>query len=325
MTTNRHTPPTWALVASFAIIYVAWGTTYLAIRIGVRDEALPPALFGGSRCALAGLLVLGFQALRGQSLRVARGEWPRILAASVLIFLCGNAMISYAEITVDSGVAAVLAATTPLWLGLFSMCWPGGDRLTRRGWLGLAVGLAGIPILYYPKLSDPGAFLRDFGPVLVLGSAATWALGAMLLRQYSFRTPHLTAAGHQLLFGGGSLCVLGALTGEMEAMPDRITPAAAGVFLYLLVFGSLLGFIAFNWLLRHVSANKVGTHGYVNPVIAVLAGWLAGEEMHGWIVAGIGVILFGVFLIRGGERPAEETRALGSEPAAMPTVEAEVA
>lgn len=325
MKPSRDTPPTWALVASFATIYLGWGTTYLAIKIGVRDEALPAFLFAGTRTALAGLLVLGFQALRGQSLGIARGEVPRILAASALIFLCGSGMISFAEKTVDSGVAAVMVATTPLWLGLFSMFWPKGDRLTPRGWLGLAVGLAGIPILFSPKLHDPGAFVRDFGPALVLGSAASWALGALFLRRHDFRTPHLTAAGHQLLFGGGCLSLLGLITGETHQIPEYITPMAVGVYFYLLVFGSLLGFVAFNWLLRHVSANKVGTHAYVNPVIAVLAGWLAGEEMHAWIIAGIAVILFGVFLIRGGERPAEKIIPIEADAAPTPTAEVEVA
>lgn len=317
-------PAAWAVALAFALIYTAWGTTYLAIKIGVRDEQLPPLLFGGARATVAGLLVLGFQALCGQKLRISRGELLHVFTASLFLFLFGNGMISIAQKTVDSGVAAVLVATTPLWLGLFAMSWPGGERLTVRGWLGLVVGMAGIPILLGPRLHDPEAFVRDFGPLLVLGSAASWALGSLVLRRMRLEASRLTAAGYQMLIGGLGLLAVGAISGETHELPERITLGAVGVFFYLLIVGSLIGFIAFNWLLGHVSASKVGTYAYVNPVVAVLVGWLAGEEMNGWIASGIGVILFGVFLVRGGERPAESTPLAEAEPeiAARQPVEA---
>jgi drug/metabolite transporter (DMT)-like permease len=317
---SPQVPPTWAVVLAFALIYISWGTTYLAIQVGVRDEHLPPALFGGVRVSLAGILVLAFQWLCGGSLRVSPGELFSLLVVSWLMFVCGNGLICVAEQTVNSGVAAVLVATTPLWLGLFSMFWPGGERLTLRGWLGLLVGLAGVPILLWPHLQESGAIVRDIGPLLVLGSAASWALGSLVLRHTRRRSSHLAIAGYQMLIGGGSLALVGVLVGEIHHLPDQVTAGAAAAFLYLLIVGSLVGFVAFNWLLGHVSATKVGTYAYVNPVVAVLVGWLAGEKLNGWIAGGIGVILLGVFLVRGGERPAA-TAAQETEPAVQPEVE----
>lgn len=296
-------PPAWAVILAFALIYISWGTTFKPIQIGVRDEHLPPALFGGSRVGLAGLFILAFQALRGQKLRLERGELFSTVAVSWMLFVAGNGLITVAEKWVDSGVAAVLAATTPFWLGLFAMFWPHEERLTLRGWTGLIVGLGGVLILLAPRLSDPSAFVQDLSPLLVLGSAASWALGSLCIRHVRSRTDHLTMAGYQMAIGGASLSLLGLCLGERY--PDRLTIAAAVLFVYLLVVGSLIGFIAFNWLLGHVSAAKVGTYAYVNPVIAVLIGWLTGEPTNAWMLTGIATILLGVFLIRGGERPPD--------------------
>jgi drug/metabolite transporter (DMT)-like permease len=201
--------------------------------------------------------------------------------------------------TIDSSVSAVLAATTPLWLGLFAMCWPGSERLSARGWVGLFLGLAGVLVLLAPSWS--ANLLLDLGPLCALGSAASWALGSLVLRHFHLHTPHLTAAAYQMILGGASLTLLGIAIGEPERLPERITPGALTVFLYLLIVGSLVGFVSFNWLLKHVSAAKVGTYAYVNPMVAVLVGWAAGEHITGWLAGGITVILLGVFLVRGGE------------------------
>lgn len=317
-------PPTWTLVLAFALVYVCWGTTYIAIQKGVRDEHLPPALFGGSRVFLAGFLLLAYQALRGRSLRLPRADLPGVALASVLLFVCGNGLINLAERTVDSGAAAVLAATTPLWIGLFAVLWPGGERLTGRGWVGLLLGLGGVLLLLAPKLQDPGALLRDVGPLLVLGSAASWALGSLVLRQHRLVGDRLSVAAYQMILGGGGLSVVGLALGEADGLPDRVTAGAVAAFVYLLVVGSLVGFVAFNWLLAHVSAARVGTYAYVNPVIAVFIGWLAGEELTPWIVSGIVVILAGVALVRSGEyHPAAgslppEVGETAGDPAAAP-------
>jgi drug/metabolite transporter (DMT)-like permease len=215
---------------------------------------------------------------------------------------------------VPSGVAAVLVATTPLWVGLLAMLWPGGERLGGRGWLGLLIGLGGVLILLAPRLHDPAALVADLGPLLVLGSAWSWALGSLLMRHHRLQGSHLTAAAYQMLLGGGCLAVVGLIVGETRHLPERLTPAAVGAFVYLLIVGSLVGFVAYNWLLGHVTAAQASTYAYVNPAVAVLVGWADGEDMTPWLLAGIGVILAGVALVRGGARPRPgQSRPLGIE------------
>lgn len=301
-------PPSWAIALAFAIIYVSWGTTYYAIKLGMQEERLPqerlpPALFAGARLWAAGLVVLGWQAGRGQSLRVSGSDLLNMLGVGSLLFVAGSGLINAAQRTVDSSLAAVLVATTPLWIGVFAMFFPRGERLSGRGWLGLLGGLGGVVLLLEPKLRDVERFDAT-GIALVLGSAASWALGSLLLRRLRIGLPHLTAAGYQMLLGGVSLGGVGLILGEVNELPERLSLQATLVFLYLLLVGSLMGFIAFNWLLGHVSAAKVGTYAYVNPLVAILIGWVAGEAVTGRLWAAIGVILFGVFLVRGGERPA---------------------
>src|SRR5262249_18580923 len=206
--------------------------------------------------------------------------------------------------------------TTPLWIALMEMLWPGGDRLTGRGWLGLLIGLAGVLLLLAPKLHDPADFLVDAGPLLVLGSAASWSLGSLVMRYRRLGCSHLTAAAYQMILGGGSLTLLGLLLGEGGALTrDHFTAGAAFAFFYLLIVGSLVGFVAFNWLLGQVSAAQAGTYAYVNPLVAVLVGLLDGEELTGWVVGGIVVTLAGVALVRGGHggRSLPAREAGGSE------------
>jgi drug/metabolite transporter (DMT)-like permease len=313
-------PSSWALVVGFAALYISWGTTYLPTRIAVHDENMPPLLFGGIRVLCGGILLLCYQLGRGVRVRLASGDFLKILGISGLLFVTGAGFLNMASQTVASGVCAVLAATTPLWLGLFAMLWRNGDRLTRRGWMGLAVGLVGVVILLAPTLSGYQGLLENVGVFLVLGSAISWALGSLVLRHTRLSVSHLTTAAYQMICGGAGLALAGIFFGELERWPDHVTPRAVQAFIYLLLFGSLVGFVAFNWLISHVAAAKVGTYAYVNPMIAVVVGWSAGEEFTGWLAAGICVILFGVFLIRRGERPAPVATTGESVPEDMSAV-----
>jgi drug/metabolite transporter (DMT)-like permease len=319
------TPARWSVVLAFALVYSSWGTTYLAIKKGV--EVFPPALFGGARIALAGLILLTYLVLCRQSLRMPWKDFLWTALVGVLFFVGGNGLITVGEKFVASSFASVLVASTPLWMALWEMLWPWGERLRLRGWLGLAFGMGGVLLLLAPRLQRPDAFIQDAGPLLVLGSALTWSLGSCILRHRRVRGDHLSVAAYQMLVGGCGLLLIGLLVGEKRALDwQRVTPQAGYAFLHLLVFGSLIGFVAYNWLLGQVSTTMAGTYAYVNPLVAVLVGWLLnGEPLTGGIVAGMAVILVGVALVRGGGvrgrctgRGTLETCSTGKVPAYTP-------
>ena len=297
--TREGTPSRWKIILAFAAIYSSWGTTYLAIRMGVED--FPPALFSGARLSLAGLLVLGFLALRGQPLRLRLREYLWMLGVAVLLFVCGNGLLTWAETYVSSGVASVIVATIPLWIALLELFWPHGERLTPVGWIGLLLGLIGVLILLAPGLESPTALWQEKGPLLVLCSAICWALGSLVVRHRRVHVDHLLAAGYQMVFGGLVLVVIGLLLQEhREISAASFRTRGVVAFFYLLIVGSLIGYIAYNWLLRHVSAAMVGTYAYVNPIVAILVGWLFHDgEITLPLLAGMGVILGGVALVRG--------------------------
>jgi drug/metabolite transporter (DMT)-like permease len=296
---SSRRPAPWKLTLALAIVYIAWGTTYLAIKDGVRT--LPPGLFAGTRVSLAGLTVLAFLGLTGGTVRLSSRDALRAWMSGGLMFVGGNGLLTFAEKTVPSGTAAVLAATMPLWMALLEAAAPNGERMTRRGWLGLLLGLIGVVLLFSEQLiGQPTAVFRDLGPLLVLGSAAAWALGSILHHRSRSRAPHLTGAAYQMLFGGLSMAAVGLALGEGgQLTPACLTTEAISAFFYLLVVGSLVGFVAYNWLLGHVPAALAGTCSYVNPVVALLVGWLlAGETPSLVMLGGVVVILFGVALVQ---------------------------
>ena len=296
-------PPLWQTLLALAVVYLAWGTTYLAIREGVRT--LPPGLFGGLRVAAAGAVLLAWLALRGQRTtlpwRELRAEW----LVGALLFVGGNGLVTVGMKTVPSGVASVLTATTPLWMVLLEAGSPRGERLALRGWLGLLLGLGGVALLWAGK--GQGAAVAGVGPLLLLGSALAWSVGSFLHRHRRGPTPLLLSAAWQMLLGGGTLALIGLAAGEAGGLSaERLTPRAVVAFFYLLTVSSLVAFVAYLWLLRHVSAALAGTYAYVNPAVAVLLGWLlADEALTPALVGGLAVILAGVALVRmAAPRPA---------------------
>jgi drug/metabolite transporter (DMT)-like permease len=302
-------PALWSLALAFGLVYVSWGTTFYVIRAGVHDYHLPPALFGGVRVALAGVCLLAFLALRGEPLRFPGREFAWVVVAGLLMFVGGNGLLTFALDPLPSSVAAVLGATMPLWMAVVEWFWPGGERLGPVGWLGLFVGLGGVLLLLLPDLRETRDIGRFTGLALITGSSGCWAIGSVVIHHKRSGGSHLAAAAYQMLLGGGSLAVLGLLFGEAGQLNrDMLTAGAIGTFVYLLLVGSLVGFVAFNWLLGHVSTPLVGTYAYVNPLMAVLVGHLLGHEaLTGWLVGGLVIILAGVALVRGGGRQSSES------------------
>ncbi|MGE3806392.1 MAG: EamA family transporter [Gemmataceae bacterium] len=315
---QEHRPIWWAIPLAFTLLYSSWGTTFLAIRIGVHEEHLPPGLFSGTRVTLAGLMLFAYMWLRGQPLGLPRRDLFWLSVTSLLMFVGGNGLITLALGEVPSGVTSILAATLPLWLGLMETVRPRGERLAWTGWLGLIIGLSGVVLV--AQLRSIEDLWNNPGPLYIMLSAIFWALGSLLMRQHRPSGSHLSAAAYQMVLGGTALALVGLACGEGSLLAaDHFNQRSALAFAYLLVVGSLIGFLAYTYLLGHVSATLVGTYAYVTPMVAVLVGWLiAGEEMSPRILIGMGIVLGSVALVRHDQRAKSGTSSTVPAPLGEP-------
>jgi drug/metabolite transporter (DMT)-like permease len=285
-------------------VCVLWGTTYLAIRVGVLTWE--PFLFGGLRFAAAGTIVI--LALRLRGVRVPPDATTLRDAAIIgtLLLVGGNAAVIIAERHVPSGITAVMVSTMPIWTVVISVLTPRGHRLRPVNWIGFIAGLGGVVALAWPELSAPLPTNSGFlwGVVLLQLGSIAWAAGSVYAVSRRSAVPPLLGAGLQMLAGGIALILIGTVLGEWTRLnPDRRGWEA---FLYLLVFGSLLGYVAFVYALQHLPVAKVSLYGYVNPVVAVIVGALILDERLGLReAAATAVVLGAVALARvGGSEPA---------------------
>lgn len=287
----------YSVALAFAILYTSWGTTYLAIKIGL--ETLPPCLFSGTRLSLAGGVLLAWLALRGNTLRMDRASFLWVALSGLCFFMGGNGMLTYAQTMIPSSMAAVLVTQTPLWFALMESMVPGGERLTIRGWLGLLLGMLGVVLLKYDWETG---FPFDLGFLLATGSSIIWSVGSLIVRHRTPQVSPFVAAGLQMLIGGLALTVVGFSVGEAARVSmDSLTRSTVLAFFYLLLVGSLGGFVAYNYVLAHVSPALASTYAFVNPLIAVWVGWLILDETVTLPMLGcMAIILAGVALIRTG-------------------------
>lgn len=246
-------------------MWIIWGSTYLAIRISL--ESLPPFGMAGVRLVLAGLVIMAISAARGIAIPTAK-EWRGALIVGALMFVGGNGSVCYAEQSVSSGLVAILVSAVTLWSALLGMIW--GDHPTRRQWFGILLGIVGVVVL------NVGGSLSA-SPIaavaLLLGSPA-WALGSILGRRLPMPRGTM-ASGAQMAAGGVCLGLLSAVMGEHVGV---VTTNSALAFVYLLTFGSIIGFTAYGYLLRHASLPVATSYAYVNPVVAVMLGIGFGHE-----------------------------------------------
>jgi len=279
------------IIAALLSLYVIWGSTYLAIRIAL--EGFPPFLMAGLRYTVAGAGLYLFLRMRGAP-HPKRNEWKGACIVGGLLLLGGNGGVALAEQWVTSGIAALVIATTPLWTVLFSGI--RGHRPARAEWAGIVLGLAGVGIL------NMGGELKAHpaGAVALLTAAILWALGSALSNRLSLQ-PGMMAVASQMIAGGAMLLCAGLLTGErLEALPGL---RAAGAFVYLIIFGSLIGFSSYVYLLSRVRPALATSYAYVNPIIAVGLGVaLAGEAVTATEIIAVPVILCGVVLVILGNR-----------------------
>jgi len=296
------------LVAAFAAVYVLWGSTYLAIRFGV--ETIPPFLMAGTRHLVAGLLLFLWTRLRREERPDAR-HWVTATFIGGLMLLGGNGLVTWAERRVPSGLAALIVASVPLWMALFD----GLQRRTRpRSHViaGLLVGLAGIVLLVAPGRFAGGGRVDLLGAGALLAAALSWSVGSLYSRGARLPRAVLTATAMEMIGGGVLLWIAGLAFGEGSRLDvAAISPRSMLSLGYLIVFGSLLGFSAYVWLLHATTPARVSTYAYVNPVIAVLLGWaLAGEALTLRIaLATTGIVGAVALIIRyGGARAKEADR-----------------
>jgi len=288
-------PGTLQILAAFAAIYVLWGSTYLFIRFGV--ETIPPFLMAGTRHLMAGSLLLAWVWLRTGE-RPRASQWLPAAIVGTLLLVGGNGGVTWAEQRVPSGLAALLVATMPLWLVLLDWLRPGGVRPRLGAALGLLLGFSGVALLVSPSRLN-GAHVDLLGAAILVLAALSWASGSLYSRHGKLGTSPLLAAAMQSLCGGALLAILGAVSGEWARLDlAQVSLRSALSLAYLVVFGSLLGFTAYIWLLRVTTPSRVSTYAYVNPVVAVLLGWaFAGEAVTGRMIGATALIVVAVALV----------------------------
>ncbi len=284
-------------------MYVFWGSTYAAIHIA--GEHLPPPVVSASRTLLTTLLMLGICLLRGKSLRVPRGEGPKLALVGVLFMSGNNMLLTWGETIVDSGFASLIVSTTPILIALLERLLPGGEPLNRRGWAGTLLGTAGIAVLVSPSLhgansgssaGSPAETHAVLGVLICLGAALAFAVGSVLSRRFRFQADTFVATGWQI--GAASIFNLLFALGAGSFRRAVWTLPGLEALAYLAVFGSLVGLVAFTYLLQNVPVSKVATYAFVNPVIAVLLGVvLFGERLSSTELAGMGIIVGAVALV----------------------------
>lgn len=282
-----------ALVA----LYIVWGSTYLAIRFAV--ETIPPFLMAGTRFLISGLILYVWRKLAGDPAPTAR-QWRSAAIMGLLLLLGGNGVLSWAEQHVPSGVAALMIASIPLWMALIDALRPGGARPDWKVAIGLLVGFGGLAFLVLSNEGFASGDTLDVTGVLVLLLAALlWSIGSVYSRSAEMPNSSLMGTGMEMLAGSAGLFVTGTLIGEWNGLNlASVRPTSILGLAYLVTFGSLIGFVAYAWLLRNAPLSLVSTYAYVNPVIAILLGaWLGSEVINGQIILAALVIIGSVVII----------------------------
>ena len=283
-------------------IYIAWGGTYLAMRFAV--ETIPPFLMAGSRFMISGILLYVWRRLAGDP-APTRGQWLRAAAVGLLLLLGGNGLVSLAEKSVASGIAALIVGSAPLWMTTFEALRPSGVRPRLLGILGLVIGFGGIVLLVAPSLLG-GKVVNapPLGIVLLLIAALFWSIGSIYSRFARLPDSSLLSTGMQMLSGAAGLFLVGSLTGEWHSFVlANVTVRSWLSLLYLVVFGALAGFTAYAWLLRNAPVSLVATYAYVNPLVAIIVGNLfARETLSVHILISALIIIGSVVLINASRR-----------------------
>lgn len=292
-TTNR---PAWKTLLAFGIIYLVWGTTFLAIRIGVHEVS--PFLFAAMRFLIAGLVLCGWTVAHGDKLP-SGSQWASAFVLAFLIFVLDYGLLFWAEQRVPSGLAAVMLATIPAFTALSEIILLRTQKLTVRLAAALLIGIAGVAVLVSRSLNLGGEPIDRAGAAALIVGSISWSIGSALSRKLPLPSSKVMSSGAQMLAGGVLLAVVAAALGEFRTFhPSAVSRGAWLALAYLIVAGSIAGFTAYVWLIDHESLTKVGTYAYVNPVVAVFVGYfLAGEALGPRTLLGTLFVLISVVTI----------------------------
>jgi drug/metabolite transporter (DMT)-like permease len=288
--------PTGKTLLAFAIIYFVWGSTFLAIRVGVRE--VPPLVLAAMRFSVAGAVLYGWMLARGERSPTAR-EWGSASLLGIVIFVFDYGLLFWAEQRVPSGIAAVMLATIPAFMALSEIIFLRTQRLTVRLGLALLIGLGGVAVLVSRALNLGGAPIDKLGALALIFASISWSVASAMTRKLPLPQSKVMSSGAQMLAGGVFLTLAAAALGEFRNFhPSAVSREAWLALLYLIVAGSIIGFTAYVWLIHHESPTKVGTYAYVNPIVAVLVGYfLGGEALSSRTILGTLCVLISVIVI----------------------------
>jgi drug/metabolite transporter (DMT)-like permease len=279
---------------SLAIVWVVWGSTYLAIRVLVREA--PPLTAASARFMIAGLLMGGIALVVDRRHGwPSRHQWFDYSLVGVLLLAVGNGLVMWSERTVPSGTAALIVATVPVWILVLDGLRPHGNPWTLRVWLGTVIGLGGVALVARPEAGvSSGHWLAMLGLQV---ACLAWTLGSLYAQSVPQKLPLASAAAIEMVAGSIALFLLSRLFSEEASGLSSMSSRGWGAFVYLIIFGSLVGFTAFAYCLNELPATTVGTYAYVNPVVAVFLGWLIlGESLTPGLLVGGALIVLSVVL-----------------------------
>jgi len=302
------------LVLAFGLVYLFWGSTYLGIDIAV--QTIPPALMCGVRFSIAGTIMLAVCAATGRPILYSARQIALCSVVGILLLMGGNLTLSYAELSVSSGLAALIIAITPLWFLVLNSLLLGDHHISGRGKAGLVLGIVGLFVLVWPQLQAGALGRRElWASVSLIGGSFSWALGSVLAKRWQSGMDVFSATGWQITAAGAANFIFALLNGDFSHV--RWTVRGLSAVGYLVVCGSWIGYTAYIWLLEHAPTSKVSTYAYVNPVVAVFLGWLIlHERVDRFILAGSAIVVLSVILVTSAkvkEKPVAEE---------MPAVEA---
>lgn len=282
-------------------LYIVWGSTYLAIRFAV--ETFPPFLHAGLRFLISGLILVIWRRAAGDEMPTLK-QWKSLAIIGTLLLLGGNSLVAVAEQKVASGIAALIIGTVPLWLVIIESIRPGGVKPTWRALVGLIVGFSGIYLLIGPTDLTSGLQFDAIGALLLVIAAFLWSIGSIYSRSAELPKSALMMTGGEMLAGSIPIFFVSIISGEWKSFDvTQVSSTSWFALIYLIIFGSMIGFVAYIWLLQNASISLLATYAYVNPLVAVFLGnWFAHEPLTARTLVAAGIIIGSVIFINSARR-----------------------